>query len=231
MIDYSVRTSSRSRRIRLSVTARDGLTIIVPKYFDQSRIPNIISEKQQWIKRAVHKVQNSATLQNAPIILPARIILQSVLEEYVVVVEYHSRKRNRISVTNNIITLFLNDANANAGFTLLKKWIHQKSEEILLPWLRSVSSDLNLPYRSAVVRAQRTRWGSCSQKKNINLNRLLIFLPKHLVEYLFIHELCHTLEMNHSKRYWNLVEKYCPNYKLFDKELKNSSKSIQRWVY
>lgn len=230
MIDYTVRTSSRSRRIRLSVTARDGLTIIIPKYFDQSKIPDIISGKQQWIKRAVHKVQNSATLQNTPIVLPERITLHSVLEEYVVVMKYHTAKRNRLTVNGNIITLFLNSIHGNAGFNLLKKWLLKRSKEILLPWLNQLSSNLQIPYRAVTIRSQKTRWGSCSQKKNINLNRLLIFLPKHLVEYLFIHELCHTIEMNHSKRYWKLVDQYCPNYRSLDKELKKSSHTIQRWA-
>jgi predicted metal-dependent hydrolase len=130
-----------------------------------------------------------------------------------------------------VITLFLNNRNKNAGFILLKKWLQEKAREILLPWIRRISIEYGLPYNAALIRNQRTRWGSCSAKKNINLNRLLIFLPPHLVEYLFIHELCHTIEMNHSKRYWMLVEKHCPEYKSIDNELKIASRTMERWVY
>lgn len=231
MIDYSVRTSSRSRRVRLSVTPRDGVVIVVPRNFDQSRIPTIIAEKERWIKRAVQKVQHGSLQSTSPVELPKTIFLHSIHSEYSVVVEYHSYRKNILSVNENTITLSLNSVNKNAGFILLKKWMTQKAKEVLLPWLQQVSFRQGIPYHSAVVRNQRTRWGSCSAKRNINLNRLLIVLPPHLVEYLFIHELCHTIEMNHSKRYWELVEKHCPDYKLTDDELKKASRTLERWVY
>ncbi|MDP1677569.1 MAG: SprT family zinc-dependent metalloprotease [Bacteroidota bacterium] len=230
MIDYSVRTSSRSRHVRLSVTARDGVVIVVPQYFDLSKIPKIVVGKEKWIKRAVQKVQSSSIHQLSPLVLPEKIYFRSINTEYSVVVDYHTHQKNKLSVYDNIITLSLNSRNKNAGFILLKKWLQEKGKEILFPWLRQVSIAHELSYNSATVRFQRTRWGSCSVKKNINLNRLLVFLPSHLVEYLFIHELCHTVEMNHSKRYWELVEMHCPEYKLFDKELKNVSRSLERWV-
>lgn len=231
MIHYTVRTSPRSRRVRLSVTPREGVVIVVPRNFDLSRIPKIIVEKERWIKRAVQKVQNGSLLQSGPIQLPEKIILHSIDREYSIVVEYHTYRRNILTVNESTLTLSLNRDNNNAGFTLLKKWMKEKATEVLIPWLQRVSLRHGLPYHSAVIRNQRTRWGSCSAKKNINLNRLLLVLQPHLVEYLFIHELCHTIEMNHSKRYWELVEKHCPRYKLIDAELKSASRSIERWVY
>ena len=231
MIDYSIRTSSRARRVRLLVTSRYGVVIVVPQYFDASKIPQIIAAKEQWIQKAVAKLQHGNVLHQSPIVLPEKIHLRSGNEEYFVITHYHSSRKNTLSVDENVITLSLNNKNNNAGFVLLKTWLQEKAKEILLPWIRRVSIDLNLQYSSAIIRNQRTRWGSCSAKKNISLNRLLIFLPRHLVEYLFIHELCHTVEMNHSKRYWKLVEKHCPEYKLFDKVLKNASRSLERWVY
>ena len=231
LFEYSIRTSVRARRVRLSVTPRDGVVIVVPRYFDPSKIPAIVAEKKEWIKRAVQKVQNNSAYLSAPPVLPEKIFLRSVQQEYSVVTEYHSHRRNILSVNENSITLSLNTNAKKAGFMLLRKWSQEKAKEILLPWLQRVSEVHELPYCSAVVRSQRTRWGSCSAKKNINLNRLLIFLPPHLVEYLFIHELCHTAEMNHSKRYWELVHKHCPEYRSLDKELNNASRSLEKWVH
>jgi predicted metal-dependent hydrolase len=230
MIKYSIRTSSRARRIRLTVTVSHGLVIVVPRYFDVSRIPQIISNKEQWIRNALAKVQQGNNYHRSPLVLPEKIYLRSINSEYSVIVRYHNKRKNILSVDENVITLSLHTGNKNSGFALLKKWIQEKAKEILLPWILRLSDAHGFSFNSAVIRNQRTRWGSCSAKKNINLNRRLIFLPPHLIEYLFLHELCHTKEMNHSKRYWMLVEKHCPNYKSLDKELKHAALKMERWV-
>jgi predicted metal-dependent hydrolase len=68
-------------------------------------------------------------------------------------------------------------------------------------------------YNKISIRNSRSRWGSCSEKKNLNFNYKIIFLPEDLLNYIIVHELCHLGEMNHSKRFWNLVEKAIPDYK------------------
>ena len=70
------------------------------------------------------------------------------------------------------------------------------------------------------VRSQKTRWGSCSTKGNVNFNYLLAYMPEELLDYVVIHELAHRRYMNHSKDFWSEVEKYCPDYKKRRKELK-----------
>lgn len=76
-------------------------------------------------------------------------------------------------------------------------------------------------YNRIAIRNQRTQWGSCSSKKNLNFNYRLIFLPEDIADYVIAHELCHLLEHNHSKNFWQLVNTLIPNYKECDKRLKN----------
>jgi len=89
--------------------------------------------------------------------------------------------------------------------------------------LEMLSQKLGLPYGRAAVRNQRTRWGSCSAKKNINLNINLAYLPEKLMDYAMIHELVHTRVMNHGRTFWALMESLIPGARVLDGELRRHS--------
>jgi predicted metal-dependent hydrolase len=67
-------------------------------------------------------------------------------------------------------------------------------------------------YQRVTIRDQKTRWGSCSQKGNLNFNYRIALLPPHLTDYIIVHELSHLAQMNHSKKFWELVAKTIPDY-------------------
>ena len=71
------------------------------------------------------------------------------------------------------------------------------------------------------IKNQKTRWGSCTKNKNLNINYKIIFLPKKQQDYILVHELCHLKEFNHSRKFWSLVEKVLPNYLEIKNELRN----------
>ncbi|MDD4412050.1 MAG: M48 family metallopeptidase [Patescibacteria group bacterium] len=75
-------------------------------------------------------------------------------------------------------------------------------------------------YNRISIRNQKTRWGSCSRKGNLNFNYKIALLPKQLADYIIVHELCHLKEFNHSPKFWNLVARMYPNYLSARKELR-----------
>jgi len=81
-------------------------------------------------------------------------------------------------------------------------------------------------YKRLTLRNNKTRWGSCSHDNNLNLNIHLMRMPNNLIDYIIIHELCHTIEKNHGRQFWALVEKTLPNSKTYDKQLKNYNPHI-----
>ena len=90
---------------------------------------------------------------------------------------------------------------------------------------------MNVSYGRITIRNQKTRWGSCSAKKNLNFNCLLMLAPDEVVDYVVVHELCHLIEMNHSKKFWAQVEPVMPDYKKQKQWLKDHGNEIIGRIY
>lgn len=105
----------------------------------------------------------------------------------------------------------------------------QKKEqalEIVLKRVEILNKTYRYKYNKISIKNQKTRWGSCSKKKNLNFNFRIISLPPKLRDYIIVHELCHLKEFNHSRKFWNLVAGVIANYKEIIKELKLNGLNI-----
>lgn len=97
----------------------------------------------------------------------------------------------------------------------------KQAVEVLPAVVEKYAAQMNVTYGRITIRNQKTRWGSCSGKGNLNFNCLLMLMPEEIRDYVVIHELAHRMEMNHSKAFWSIVEKFDPDYKAHKLWLKN----------
>ncbi|MCT7617506.1 M48 family metallopeptidase [Aliarcobacter butzleri] len=103
----------------------------------------------------------------------------------------------------------------------LDKFYKNEIEKILPNIVETFSKKMDLYPTSISYRKNKRTWGSCNFKNGLNFNILLMKFPLEIMQYVVIHELSHIKHKNHSKNFWSLVEKYCPNYKQIEKEFKN----------
>lgn len=108
----------------------------------------------------------------------------------------------------------------------LEKWYRREAALIIEEKASYYAEVLKVDYQAIHIKDQRSRWGSCSSKKNLNFNWRLIMAPEPVLEYVVIHELCHLRHMNHSADFWKLVESICPGYKQYKRWLKEHGENL-----
>ncbi len=228
---YSVRESDRAKHVSIKVLETGALQVVIPLGYDRRRIPDILHRKRTWITRTMERVRERCSQLQQEQTPPTIITLTAIGETWHV--NYLATPTNGITLAEKRDRSLLVRGNAeNHGLCCdgLRRWLTRQGQQHLVPWLHTVSQQCALPFARVGIRGQKTLWGSCSRKKSISLNYKLLFLPPHLVSYVCIHELCHTVHMNHSADFWALVGSKLANYRQVDRELRYAMSYVPSWV-
>jgi predicted metal-dependent hydrolase len=164
-------------------------------------------------------------------IAPSTVALEAIGRSYTV--HYKNRRGRGLALTEATPSDLEMDGdvtNRKGCVALLRQWLQMQGRFHLVPWIQQVSRETGLAFQGIQIRGQKTRWGSCSSRGTISLNYKLLFLPPHLVNYLMIHELCHTVHLNHSPNYWSFLSSFEPRCSSLDKEMKGAGRLVPRWV-
>jgi predicted metal-dependent hydrolase len=231
VFNYRVRENRRAKRIILRVTVTHGLEVVIPSAAARRQIPEVLAKNRSWIERALKKLCDEQVAANRELQAPPAIIsLPAVAEMWTVTEEdaYGTRPRLEEQLPHH---LHLSADHRDTGWQpLLRAWLKDRAEKAFSTWLRQLSHRTGLTYTRLTVRLQKTRWGSCSRRGNISLNARLLFVAPEIAAYVLLHELCHTKELNHSSRFWRLVERFEPNWRRLDRALTDAARTLPRWA-
>lgn len=232
--DYRIRHSHKAKHLRLKVTRDEGLCVVVPRGYDEKKISALLNQKKLWIADALKRIgETRRYLEPSPARhFPEVVRLVALGETWPVIYRADDRRSGvRLRTENGKLIISGSGPSREAVIRKLKDWLRVRVREGLFPLTRALAAKYRFNLRGLLVKSQRTRWASCSAKRNLSLNTKLLFLSPDLVRYVLVHELCHTAYMNHSQEFWRLVASHEPRFKVWDQELRSAWKSIPQWMF
>lgn len=211
-VSYTLKHSQNAKYLRLQIKNSGGLEVILPQGYRLSDAENFIKKKADWINKHLGKKK---LFDNRYFLLGDEIKIEQTFDLFV--------KRHKVSFVNDVLSFTSPAGSVETKEELYEDWLKKTARKSLIERVQTTAEKFNFRIGRISIRSQKTRWGSCTSKGNLSFNYNLLRFRKEVIDYVIIHELCHLKEMNHSEKFWKLVEEYRPDYKKLRKELKKHS--------
>lgn len=225
----SVRESGRARYLTLRLLPPHTLELVVPRGTRAAAVAAFVEEHRQWIEDARRELAACKPMRSEG--LPTSITLNAIAKTWRVEYRQDAQAPSRCRTRDAVLEVTTRDASRRGAKQALRNWLLDEADYHLAPWLLRESHIVGRRPTSVQVRLQRTRWGSCSNSGTVSLNAALLFLEPPVVRYLFIHELCHLIALNHSRRFWSAVARFEPDYEALDRRLTEAWHEIPSWAH
>ena len=226
---WAVRESPRARRLTVRVFRSGRVEVVVPKRTSSTTVARFVEQHREWIARKrADALRNAVPPEPFP---PQRIELSACEESWRIHLAGGTGRPRVRALAPGVLGISGTASSPRVMREALRRWLMAHAAQILVPTLEAAARQTGLRYSKAVIRRQRSRWGSCSTRGTISLNVSLLFQRPQVVRYLLIHELAHTLHMNHSKRFWQCVARHCPQYESLDAQLVAGWRRVPGWVF
>lgn len=227
-LGWNVRISRRARRLSMRVFPGGRIEVIVPPGTGLPAIERFVSRHREWAERRAREFAMLVPVGDQR--RPDRIELPLPGQHWTV--EYEVARRAAVAdLGERRLRVRARDDSARAVAPVLLRWLAGVAAHELRVRLDETARETGIDYMRMHLRRQRTRWGSCSATGTISLNVCLMFQSPAVVRYLLIHELCHRRQLNHSPRFWSLVESFEPRWRALDAELLRGWQNVPAWVF
>ena len=189
------------KHARLRVREDGSVQMFVPLSFSDEEIERLLEAKRQWIadKQRFFAQKEKIKLRRNEILL-----FGNRYAYY-----YSAKYKNKIEINHETKTIQANRDLLDS--TIQEKWLKSVAKKHITKRVEALSEALLLPYHRLYIRSPKKKWGNCSKEKNISINWKIIKAPKFVIDYVIIHELCHTVIMKHTVRFQTLLRSHCPD--------------------
>jgi hypothetical protein len=216
-VGYTVRVSKRAKRINLRYSQRDGLEVVYPLGISSPAPEELLKEKSSWVL-ATHERFRSAANSLPPRNYENGEIFHLLGRPYTLQLRSDSAiDRAQVEASDNLLLLIIPDSFPGPDLEARRKAVEAYYRALAGNYLPARVRDLaaahGFQFARLRVKNQKTRWGSCSSKGNINLNLRLMMTPERAIDYVIVHELCHLRVLSHSPAFWALVESCFPDFR------------------
>jgi predicted metal-dependent hydrolase len=227
-LEIKLKKSFKAKNISIKIKPFEGVLVTVPMLVSFKLAEDFVKTKIKWINKNLNKVQKqeqSYTFFSANNSFKTRSHLINITSTELSKNTVHIENTNvkvliskKLSVSSEENQLYIRNI-------ILEIW-RKEAKEYLPRRVKALAIDHNFNYQKLTIKNTKSRWGSCSFDNNINLSLHLMRISNELIDYVILHELVHTKVKNHSSKFWQTLEKHCPNSKILDKELKKYSLRI-----
>jgi predicted metal-dependent hydrolase len=199
-ISYTVRRSSRALRVRVNVHAHTGVEVVLPERAPERAAAAAVKELRPWIERRLDEAREALeTITARGATLP---YLGTPLELT------PQAGRSRVHRQGGRLLVPAGDARP-----ALERFYRRAARSEIAARLDRATALAGCTYSGLAIRAQRTRWASCSPRGQMSFNWRLLLAPERVLDYVVWHEVCHLEILDHSPRYWRLLERHWPGYR------------------
>ena len=216
-IAYRVRSSKRAKRISVRYSLSDGLELVYPPGPQKPCPEALLQERSDWILSTIEKFIDADANRPRRDYREGEEFLFRGAGYKLLMQKSQSRTRIDVRLSGDCLALSLPDPTQIMGSDVIRQAIERfyrsQAQRYLPERVCELAETHGFKYGKVRIKNQKTRWGSCSAKGNINLNLRLMMAPDKAIDYVIMHELCHLRELNHSARFWALVESCCPEYR------------------
>lgn len=220
--EVRIKKRKGSGRISIRINQKGEVGVNIPSYVPYYKAEKFLESKRAWILKNRHKINGK---KKESIVFSEDNLPKTKYHE--IIVSYDKIKSPANKFTQGLCEIFLpdtSDINDPAIQNFIKNSIievyRREAKVILVNRCRELSGKYGFKINDIKIKKMTSRWGSCSSKKNINLNLFLMRVPEHLYDYVILHELMHTRHMNHGRVFWEELDKYTGNAKSLAKELR-----------